>query len=234
MKPANIVLNEFMQAKITDFGTAKKMTSSKSSQMSTTSDVSYISGLSHISAMSSNVEAHKTISKDMDRIPLEDKETDESLEELVGSEHYISPEMLESRQSSYSSDVWALGIMIYQFFTGKVPFKGKTQDETFELIKKGKFVMSKDIPEDAADLIKQILVKNPEQRLGADNLEDLMFHRFFDGVDFSLIGTQLPPMKVELDKTQKIMMKYLPKTQRLVRSNSNIPSNQKLLTMKKI
>ena len=59
--------------------------------------------------------------------------------------------------------------------------------------------MSEDIPEDAADLIKQILVKNPEQRLGADNLQDLMFHQFFDGVDFSLIGTQLPPMKVELD-----------------------------------
>ena len=113
-----------MQAKITDFGTAKKITSSKSSQISisATSDVSYISGLSHISAMSSNVEAHKTSSKDMGRIPLEDKETDESLEELVGSEHYISPEMLESRQSSYSSDIWALGIMIFQFFTGKVPF----------------------------------------------------------------------------------------------------------------
>lgn len=124
MKPANIVLNEFMQAKITDFGTAKKITSSKSSQISisATSDVSYISGLSHISAMSSNVEAHKTSSKDMGRIPLEEKETDESLEELVGSEHYISPEMLESRQSSYSSDIWALGIMIFQFFTGKVPF----------------------------------------------------------------------------------------------------------------
>jgi serine/threonine protein kinase len=51
---------------------------------------------------------------------------EDSLEELVGSEYYISPEMLESRQSSFASDLWAFGIMIYQFFVGQVPFKGKT------------------------------------------------------------------------------------------------------------
>ena len=130
IKPANIVLNEFMQAKITDFGTAKKLDTSSSSQISisATSDVSYVSGLSHISAissMSNNIGASK-VAKDNERISLENKETDESLEELVGSEHYISPEMLESRSYSYSSDIWAFGIMVYQFFTGNVPFKGKT------------------------------------------------------------------------------------------------------------
>lgn len=48
-----------------------------------------------------------------------------SLEELVGSECYISPEMITQRTFTYSSDIWALGIMLYQFFVGKVPFKGK-------------------------------------------------------------------------------------------------------------
>lgn len=57
-----------------------------------------------------------------------------SLDELVGSEYYISPEMLTNRTFTYASDIWSLGVMLFQFFVGRVPFKGKTQDQTFELI----------------------------------------------------------------------------------------------------
>ena len=55
--------------------------------------------------------------------------------------------MIESRTYSYSSDYWALGIMIFQFFSGKVPFKGKNEDETFDLIKKMEYKMEESIPE---------------------------------------------------------------------------------------
>lgn len=46
-------------------------------------------------------------------------------EDIVGSEHYISPEMLTQRESSYASDLWALGVIIYQFLADELPFKGK-------------------------------------------------------------------------------------------------------------
>lgn len=85
---------------MTDFGTAKSMICSNSS----TSAVSYISGMSNISNLDisqrSNV-ASQNISKDS------------SLDELVGSEFYISPEMLISRTFTYSSDIWALGVIIF-------------------------------------------------------------------------------------------------------------------------
>jgi len=55
-------------------------------------------------------------------------------EDIVGSEFYVSPEMLELRDYSYASDIGALGIIILQMYTGFVPFKGKTQEKTFELI----------------------------------------------------------------------------------------------------
>lgn len=117
-----------MQVLLTDFGTAKKIVSSRHSNLSASakSDVSYVSGLSNISAisgMSTNVKSNQSRESGA-RVPL--RESEEDLEELVGSEYYISPEMLESRQWSYASDLWALGIMVYQFFAGKVPFKGKT------------------------------------------------------------------------------------------------------------
>ena len=48
-----------------------------------------------------------------------------------------------------------------------LPFKGKNQDETFEKIKKGVFEMPQSIKPDAQDLIKKLLVVNPELRIGA-------------------------------------------------------------------
>ena len=49
--------------------------------------------------------------------------------------------MIETKQSTYSSDLWALGVMIYQMLSGKIPFKGKTKENTFEKIKSGVYEM---------------------------------------------------------------------------------------------
>ena len=61
--------------------------------------------------------------------------------------------------------------------------------------------MTDDIPQDAADLISKILVKKPEDRIGASNIQDIMSHKFFAEVDFHTINTELPPITVELNKT---------------------------------
>lgn len=164
LKPANIVLNENYQIKLTDFGTAKSMFASQMSSNSCTSDLSYISGMSNISAIS-GMKAGSAMGSPMNSGNGPSEET--SLEELVGSECYISPEMLVSRTYTYASDIWALGIMIYQFFVGKVPFKGKTQDQTFEMIKQCKYDIPASVPAVAKDLIQKIIVREPENRIGA-------------------------------------------------------------------
>src|SRR5437588_11933091 len=45
--------------------------------------------------------------------------------ELIGTPEYIAPELTEGPGSA-SSDIYALGIVLYQMLTGKVPFKAKT------------------------------------------------------------------------------------------------------------
>ena len=155
--------------------------SASNNSASDASDISYVSGNSNISAilgMSNNTGA---LSRDSnERIPLQaNPELPDDSDELVGSEYYISPEMLESRQWSYATDLWALGIILFQFFAGKVPFKGKTQDETFELIKKCTFTIPSEIPKEAKDLISKLLKKVPEERIGAQNINDVLSHPFF-------------------------------------------------------
>lgn len=53
-------------------------------------------------------------------------------------------------------------------------------------------------------------MKDPTSRLGAQNIEDLKDHKFFEGIDFSTIHDQLPPVKLELTENQAIVAKYLP------------------------
>jgi 3-phosphoinositide dependent protein kinase-1 len=53
---------------------------------------------------------------------------------LIGTAEYISPEMIQNGKSYFSSDLWALGIMLYQFFHGITPFIGSTQKNTVKNI----------------------------------------------------------------------------------------------------
>jgi 3-phosphoinositide dependent protein kinase-1 len=48
-----------------------------------------------------------------------------------------------------SSDLWALGCIIYQMITGKFPFRGQTDLVTFEKILGGHITFPKNFPEDA-------------------------------------------------------------------------------------
>ena len=57
-----------------------------------------------------------------------------------------------------SADLWSLGCMMYQFFAGKTPFKGASEYLTFNLIENRTFDYPENFPEEAKDIIDQLLV----------------------------------------------------------------------------
>ena len=105
--------------------------------------------------------------------------------------------MISDRVFSFSSDLWALGVMLYQLNYGCVPFKGKSQKETFEQIKECQ-LKTTDAPFAVNDLISKLVVREPENRLGANDISELLKHPYFCDIDFSTIDTQLPPQSFTL------------------------------------
>ena len=65
------------------------------------------------------------------------------LSDVVGTPYYIAPEIINEKPYSGECDMWSLGVVLYQYLTGTMPFDGNSIDECFSAIKKGKFLVPK-------------------------------------------------------------------------------------------
>lgn len=133
------------------------------------------------------------------------KDQDEKSSEVCqfcGTASYVSPEVLHDQPASRASDLWALGCLIYQMFTGRAPFVGENDYLTFQVIirhSSDEFEFPTSVPESARNLIKNLLVQDPDKRIGAQPTEEgyneLKNHPFFKGVKWDMLSDQVPPYK---------------------------------------
>ncbi len=143
---------------------------------------------------------------------------------FVGTAEYVSPEVLCDQPAGTATDLWALGCIIFQMFTGFSPFKDKTEYLVFRKILEMKYTFPDSMSQDAQDLIKSLLLVDPSKRLGSgDQVENDFFalksHQFFKGIDFTEIHNIDPPFKNEF----KIKIKQLS----MVKSQSSVIDHQR-------
>ncbi|XP_071025006.1 serine/threonine-protein kinase ULK4-like [Oncorhynchus clarkii lewisi] len=111
---------------------------------------------------------------------------------IQGSPTYCAPEVVKGGDHSISSDLWALGCIFYEMFSGKAPFFSETFSELIELI------LFQDPPsprqtgassckptQEFQSLLKGLLQKDPQKRI---NWTQLLVHPFWRGV-FSEVHT---------------------------------------------
>jgi cGMP-dependent protein kinase len=115
---------------------------------------------------------------------------------IIGTPHYISPEILQGKGYSLSCDFWSVGICMFEIFYGKYPF-GNYATEVIaiykEILKKDfVFPVENEKVANANAFIKCLLNKKVNERIC--NVSKLKKKDFFEGFEFdNLIDLKLKP-----------------------------------------
>ena len=90
----------------------------------------------------------------------------DSLEsKLVGTLPYMAPEVLRGQKGDHLSDVWALGVLLYEAAAGKLPFRGNTGFEvTAAILREPLSPLPSTVPHGLAAVIQHCLMKEREER----------------------------------------------------------------------
>jgi serine/threonine protein kinase len=117
---------------------------------------------------------------------------------FVGTISYVAPEVVKDEKViGPEVDLWSLGCLIYQMVTGRLPFAGDSQEIIYENIINGRYCFSSEVHREAVDLISGLLRVEPETRLGANSIDEIKAHNFFQGVDFSTLWNTTVPDVIE-------------------------------------
>ena len=206
LKPENIGIDEDMHLKILDFATSNmenKYFDKKLMKFVEIEKAEYDKAYNEMKQRKSLKENNDTI----DYVIIDGHKILNLKEKFVGTAEYISPEVLENKFDLIGPgvDIWAFGVMLYLFFAGVTPFKGKNDDETLENIKKVNYSwtiiknhekIEINIPKEAKDLIQKILIKDPTQRIGYNSKDysEIKSHPFFKGINFDNLSEEPIPL----------------------------------------
>ena len=123
---------------------------------------------------------------------------------LVGSPHYVAPEVIVGKGYNKMGDIWSLGICLYEFLCGKVPY-GEEESDPYRIYEE---ILEKNVefPEGSESIgdatstfIKQLLNKFPESRCPG-SIEKLKKHEWFSGFDWEklVLKQASPPYKPDI------------------------------------
>jgi len=95
------------------------------------------------------------------------------LKNTAGSPAFLAPELCAAGTSPKGEpvDIWALGITLYCFLFGKVPFMAENVLEIYERIRNEVFILPFKLSPELEDLLNKLLCKDPEKRITINEIK---------------------------------------------------------------
>ena len=100
-------------------------------------------------------------------------------DKAIGSVHYISPEQASGEPTDEKSDLYSVGVMMYEMLTGRLPFDGETPEQVavkqMQAIAPAPRTINEEIPEGLEEIIVRAMQKDPNKRYqsAAEMLRDI-------------------------------------------------------------
>ncbi|UCF77870.1 MAG: protein kinase [Candidatus Eiseniibacteriota bacterium] len=105
----------------------------------------------------------------------------------VGTVAYMSPEQAQGKEVDHRTDIWSLGVVLYEMSSGQLPFRGDYEQATvYSILNEAPLPISRDLrlPAELLSIISKALSKDPDHRYesAADISRELKFLRNRPGV----------------------------------------------------
>ncbi|MBQ7873807.1 MAG: Stk1 family PASTA domain-containing Ser/Thr kinase [Oscillospiraceae bacterium] len=132
-------------------------------------------------------------------------------DKAIGSVHYISPEQAKGEVTDEKSDIYSIGVMLYEMTTGKLPFDAESSVSValkqIQSQAKRPRVINPDIPEGLEDITIRAMQKDPARRYqsAAEMLRDIDEFKHDPSISFEYKYSEPETEKIskEVSNTKK-------------------------------
>ena len=142
------------------------------------------------------------------------KEIQDRTSTIIGTSHYMAPEITKGEGYSFQVDIWSVAICMYEFFCGKLPFGEEYDDpmDIYRAVSKDELTFPNFVNDEKfMDLMNKMLKKNPTNRLW--KFKQIKQDPYFSDFDWNkLISLSYPPpymIKMKEDKENNAPIPYL-------------------------
>ncbi|KAM3140827.1 hypothetical protein pb186bvf_007054 [Paramecium bursaria] len=115
---------------------------------------------------------------------------------IIGTPHYMAPEIITGKGYTYTVDIWSIGVCLFEFMCGGVPFAEDAEDpyDIYEEIVKKPLTFPAFLKDKKTrKFCDQLLNKTPEQRIGT-GYPAVKAHPWFETLDWDkLMDRELKP-----------------------------------------
>jgi eukaryotic-like serine/threonine-protein kinase len=151
---------------------------------------------------------------------------------VVGTLEFMAPELIEGKEPSIASDLYGVGVTMYEMLAGKLPFEGKTDFSLMQdIVHKQPPLLDKSVPKALNNVVMKALAKRPEDRfIDAKDFQKALQKSFSKDLELDLSILKQPEATVMATQFANIQTGLYTEEQTRTMATEELSNTTKLQT----